>query len=296
MVRWLRVCVLAACGVLAAGPAPAQTSPAQTPPGMSGIYVLGSCAAAEEAWIVLAGIEVTIGKDSFFVEAEKTRQPPTPTGWSRVTDGRDHYFLRAVADGGIDYALAAEPSKETRRAIAAGTVYPPADAVNGPTWQIFQYKPCTALPPDMRVLHGEAVTLLRAFDPAVALCRAGSEACLEALFKAADKNPDGKLNTAEWSRVLRLAAYLSVGVSDDANEGEVAGALAVGLPLAPVIAASIVASYDYDGDGGTSLDEIAGERFGSGWSAGGRLGADAQRLFGDAALKLKALAPLLNQQ
>ena len=124
--------------------------------------------------------------------------------------------------------------------------------VNGPTWQIFQYKPCTALPPDMRVLHGEAVTLLRAFDPAVALCRAGSEACLEALFKAADKNPDGKLNTAEWSRVLRLAAYLSVGASDDANEGEVAGALAVGLPLAPVIAASIIASYDYNGNGGTN--------------------------------------------
>tara|TARA_A100001037_G_C14958703_1_gene548403 strand:+ start:158 stop:565 length:408 start_codon:yes stop_codon:yes gene_type:complete len=87
-------------------------------------------------------------------------------------------------------------------------------------------------------------------------------ACVKGLFDIADRHPDGKLTIAEWSRVIRTAVYWGV-VSEDADTGdlidpsETLAGFGATLVAAPLLAKALISSYDYDGDGKTSLKELS---------------------------------------
>ena len=90
------------------------------------------------------------------------------------------------------------------------------------------------------------------------------------MFAAIDKHPDGDLNTAELSRLVRVLIHLGFAVQDEPPAAEdLAAWTAASLFMAPLAATGLISSYDYDGDDSLSFDEIAGELAGAGILAPG---------------------------
>ena len=71
-----------------------------------------------------------------------------------------------------------------------------------------------------------------------------------------DVHPDGALSTAEWARLIRVMLYFSLAYGEKSKSTKLGAAYAISVLAVPLAAAALVSSYDYDGDGKTSLDEL----------------------------------------
>mgnify|MGYP006252534689 FL=1 len=67
------------------------------------------------------------------------------------------------------------------------------------------------------------------------------------------------LTQAELSRMLRVGAYMAAAASNDVKPADAFGAAASMIPLGPIAASAILASYDYNGDDRISLSELTND-------------------------------------
>ena len=84
------------------------------------------------------------------------------------------------------------------------------------------------------------------------------------MFAAIDKHPDGDLNKAELSRLVRVFIHLGAATQDAPSTEDLATWTGASVLIVPLVATGLISSYDYDGNGSLSFDEIAGELAGTG--------------------------------
>ena len=129
---------------------------------------------------------------------------------------------------------------------------------------------CAALPGSLPMLFAEAVAVFRRLDELDALCRGKDGVgarCIAAAFDLIDVSGDGRFSQAEISRALRAAAFF-IGHRMVAAEKSMSFvpledlyvAQLVATALGPVVAANLIASHDYDGDGLVSPGELMQDR------------------------------------
>lgn len=132
------------------------------------------------------------------------------------------------------------------------------DRLNG------DFRRCDAPPPAVAWTLGEVLTLFEAAGRINARCRAGDGArCALEAFRAVDVSGDGVLRQAELARVFRAVGFFVGYAATERNLVSARDMLvpsAIGGMVAPTIASRLVANYDYDGDGGLSLDELLQDR------------------------------------
>lgn len=129
---------------------------------------------------------------------------------------------------------------------------------------------CEALPGVMPLLFAEAVAVFGRLDEIDAACDAetGTAAhCLVQGFDIVDITGDGRFSRAEMSRVFQAAGFF-VGyrmVADRRGDafaplGELYLAQVAATILGPLLATNLIDSYDFDGDGFLTLDELTFDR------------------------------------
>jgi len=136
----------------------------------------------------------------------------------------------------------------------------PGSAPDSSDWNIERAISCPSLPPGPQALYGEMFAVLAALDAAETACAAGPQACARALFSVGDVHPNGSLNTAEISRLIRVLVQFGAIEQGNGSADAQAGIIAASVPLAPILARALISSVDYDGDDGLSLEEILGDR------------------------------------
>lgn len=177
-----------------------------------------------------------------------------------------------AASGGIIFAQA----RVVRDALV---VERPETAPIFLTTSLDDWTRCDTVPSLYRVLFGEAVALFEAFDHINAACEVGSSLdCVRAAFDFADVNGDRRLTHAEISRVFRAAAFYvgyeaSLAAAErrggtaasglarlQVGQQDLLAATALGTIIAPFITSNLIASYDYDGTGSITLEEMLQDR------------------------------------
>lgn len=224
----------------------------------SGVYAYPSCEEANDIWVVAAGLNLTADKDYFFIADWGPEDPVLDHGWRRIGwTFEDDAFVRVAPDDSIEWA------SPTERGDVADELPKTAESA-GESWTITRYAPCEAVPFPFSLLHGEAAAVLLALDAAVEPCSAGAPDCLGKVFSAFDKWPDGELRVAELSRAMRLALYLGVATGDSQRIEKLVAGTSAAVVFAPLLAMTVIASYDYDGSDSLSFEEIGGELQGAG--------------------------------
>ena len=257
----------------------------------AGVYAHPSCREAQDIWVVGAGLNLSADKDYFFVEDWGPEGPVLDHGWRRIGwIFDDDAFVRVAPDDSIEWASPTEGED-------IADELPKTAESAGESWTISRYARCEAVPFPFSLLHGEAAAVLLALDGAVEPCDAGAPDCLGKIFSAFDRWPDGELRLAELSRAMRLALYLGVATGDSPRIEKLVAGTSAAVIVAPLLAMTVIASYDYDGSDSLSLEEIGGELQGAGratmeideqWSGSALLESLSEhREF------LEALAPLL---
>jgi hypothetical protein len=119
---------------------------------------------------------------------------------------------------------------------------------------------CTTVPPAFAALHGEGLAFLHALETMEPACTGNDlKACGDAFMAYADVTKDGKLTAAELARVGRGAtwvAQMAIGTRDAELAVGMASSALVSLAAAEIL----VHSYDYDGSGSITLDELLKDR------------------------------------
>ena len=129
---------------------------------------------------------------------------------------------------------------------------------------------CPALPVRISLALAEAISVFERSDDIYDACVSDDGAgagCVPLVIELIDISNDGKLSQAEVARIMRVAAIaigylLSVEDQDEAfvpAETLIAAHLSA-LAVGPIAAATIIHSYDYDGDGYLSLGEVMQDR------------------------------------
>lgn len=123
---------------------------------------------------------------------------------------------------------------------------------------------CDELPPALALLHGEGLTMLRGLEAAEPPCTTGlMQECAEAFMSYADLNKDGRLNVAEVARVIRGAVWFAQ-MSAGTTAGELEAGLAASLPGGVAASEFVIRSYDYDGQGSITLQQLMRDRLSTG--------------------------------
>ena len=129
---------------------------------------------------------------------------------------------------------------------------------------------CESLPGITPILFAESFTIFGRRDELVAAC--GGESgitarCIGRAFDLVDITGDGRLSKAEISRVVRAAGFfIGYGMVVKNSEsvfvpvGKLYLAQVVAAALGPFVAANLIDSYDYGGDGFVSLAELMQDR------------------------------------
>lgn len=224
----------------------------------SGVYAYPSCREAQDVWVVTAGLNLAADKDDFFIDDWGPEGPVLDHGWRRIGQAfEDDAFVRVAPDGSIEWA------SPTERGGITGELPKTAESA-GKSWIFTRFAPCEAVPFPFSLLHGEAAAVLLALDAAAEPCGAGAPDCLGKVFSAFDKWPDGELRVAELSRAMRFALYLGVATEDSMRIEKLVVGTSAAVIVAPLLATTVVASYDYDGSDSLSFEEIGGELQGAG--------------------------------
>jgi len=210
----------------------AQTLPER----YAGVWVQGECSDAERVRLVnsLAVIDVL------------------------QRDGEPHLQILAInaarpGDQGVDLELA----------MADGETFDSHFSMEGDRLNDY-FARCDTPPPAVAWTLGEVVTLFDAAGRIHSRCRDDAGAgCVIEIFRAIDVSDDGVLREAEIARVLRAVGFVVGYATNERVLVPVRDLLmpsAIGSMVAPTIASGMVANYDYDGDGGLSLDELLQDR------------------------------------
>lgn len=123
---------------------------------------------------------------------------------------------------------------------------------------------CDELPPALAVLHGEGLAMLQGLEAMEPPCTAGAlQECADAFMSYADLNKDGRLNVAELARVIRGAvwfAQMSAGTTTEELETGLAASLLGGVAASEFV----IRSYDYDGQGSITPQQLMRDRLSTG--------------------------------
>jgi hypothetical protein len=236
------------CGLTSSGAAQAQDLPSN----LLGTYASGpgGCATPQIILHLTPRSIVTLrlhGADQL-ARINDTRMAG---GWLVATESGDEQsrvLLRVSGDGetaGIDQAV---PSDKIRD-----------DQLPGAT-PIVHLVRCAALPPLLTAVHGEGLAFLHAMEAMEPPCGGNDmKACGDAFMAYADVTGDHRLTAAELARVMRGAAWVAqmAGGTDNSELAlGLAGSTIAGLAVAEVI----IHSYDYDGSGSITMDELMKDR------------------------------------
>ena len=233
----------------------------------SGIYTDSTCADPSFLRIYVPDITIDIDRsgsnDSVSLGHLKPDSERLIHGWQRFrveySDGEtfDHFLRMGAADQVQSVWWNPGPRKAEEPPRNGWTNVLPsgeADATN--YWEMTTYSRCDTVSFPLSMLHGEPAAFLLSLEPAFHTCRYGHPTCIENAFSAADVHADGALSTAEWSRLIRVALYFALAYNETTEADKLGAAYAVSLLAVPLAAAALVSSYDYDGDGRTSLEEL----------------------------------------
>ncbi|MBV9783207.1 MAG: hypothetical protein JO264_05250 [Acidisphaera sp.] len=224
-----------------ATPAFAQDSPPASigdlPAAVQGTFAAGTCAAPERLLHITARSIVFLapGADEHLM---RLRRVQSLGEWSlAVGSGEDQprVLLRpAAAAPGLDFGV---PSVKLLDSQLPGDT------------PVTHLIPCTEIPPELALLHGEGIAFLHALEAMEAACGGDNpKPCLDAFMAYADVNRDGRLSAAEITRVIRGASWavqMAAGTSDGTLAAGLLGSALIGLGAAEII----VRSFDYDGKG-----------------------------------------------
>jgi hypothetical protein len=246
------------------------------PEPIQGIWATPNCNTAADTLVFFNGFYLWLGEDETTLTGLALADAQ-PEGFIRLeeTDGYPNFF-QVLPDGRLREAFLPDDAEWS--------------AVPNEDWPSTDYESCARLPRDKVMLHGEALALLSVANEAQAVCRSDQAACATTLFSGIDVTGDGNLSGAELARLLRVGGYLAA-VSEDngASNDDLAAVLAASLPVAPLVAAALVNSFDYDDSGTLSLVEISQDRA----TAMGGLEPDASAALGSRVDRMKeALKPL----
>lgn len=268
MRRLFAVCLLAWLAPLV------QAEP--VPERMQGVWATPNCNTAADTLVFFNGFYLWLGEDETTLSG-LTVSDTQPDDYIRLeeTDGYPNFF-QLLPDGRLRETFLPDNAEWS--------------ATPSQQWSSTDYEACGGLPRDKVMLHGEGFALLSVANQAQALCKNEQAACASALFNGIDVTGDGTLSTAELARLLRVGGYLAA-VSEDngATNDDLAAVLTASVPVAPLVAAALVNSFDYDNDGGLSLMEITQDRT----TALGGLESDTGAALGSRVDRMKeALKPL----
>ena len=261
---------LTAVTVIALAPPPANAAREGSSPESeirSGIYTDSTCSDPGFLWVYVPDITLDIERGtedgSVSVGFLVPDSEPLVHGWQRFraeySEGEPfEHFLRMANDDGVQllwWDPGATRENEPPRSVWA-KVLPSGDADEGEHWHVQTYARCDSIPFPLSLLHGEPAAFLFSLEPAIRSCRSGDPSCIARAFSALDIHEDGALSTSEWARLIRVALYFSLAYGEQTQTDQLAATYGVSVLAAPLAASAIVSSYDYDGDGKTSLEEL----------------------------------------
>lgn len=161
-------------------------------------------------------------------------------------------------------------------------------------FDIYTGEQCDSLPMPETILYGETLSFLEAADRAAAVCKTLPSVCAQELFSVADITGNLSLSVAEMARAVRSS--LTISAAMDSNDSDDAATVAVSVGLAPLAAAAFLHSFDYDGSGDLSFEELLGERLPSNYvqSNNNEISLEAWiNTFSDAARSASGMGSLL---
>jgi hypothetical protein len=222
------------------------------PAGLLGTYAAGpqACGAPDAVLHLTPRSVVSWDKDGDdrLIRIDTTR---AQGDWLLATGTGDELprvLLRQSGEGdqaGVDEVIPPEKTRDDKL---------PGDA------PLRHFARCSALPPAFAALHGEGLAFLHALEAMEPACTGNDlKACGEAFMAYADVTKDGKLTPAELARVGRGAtwvAQMAIGTHDAELAIGMASSALVSLAAAEIL----VRSYDYDGSGAITLDELLKDR------------------------------------
>ena len=218
------------------------------PKNLEGVWATPSCTAATDTLVIYNSFYLWIGEQETALTGFALA-PSQPEEWV-ILEESDGYpnFFKLLPDGKLRESFLPDNAE--------------FDSMPNQDWQATDYEPCgNAMPRNNALLHGEPAAVLQAVSDVQTLCETDRQACANQLFASFDVSGDGKLSTAEVARLLRVAGYVAaVSEATPAENNELAGVLAAGLPLGPLMASAIINSFDYNDDGGVSLEELSQDR------------------------------------
>ena len=233
----------------------------------SGIYSDSTCSDPGFLWIYVPDITIDIDRggadDSVSIGTLVPESERLVHGWQRfrgvyAKDETFEYFLRMATDERVELlwwdsgpAKVSEPPR-----VVWPQALPSGDPEAGDHWRVESYARCDTIPFPLSLLHGEPAAFLFSLEPVIRSCRSGHGSCIDEAFAAVDIHPDGALSTAEWARLIRVTLYFILAYGEKSKAETLGATYAVSVLAAPLAAAAIVSSYDYDGDGKTSLEEV----------------------------------------
>ena len=233
----------------------------------SGIYTDTTCSNPRLLWIYVPDITIDIDRGtadgSVSVGFLQPDSGPLAHGWQRFRleyspDETYGYFLRMAAGDGVQWVWWDPGSGKVREPPRGDwtKMLPSSDADAGEHWELVTYTRCDSIPFPLSMLHGEPAAFLFSLEPAIRSCRNGNPSCIPLAFGALDIHEDGALSTAEWARLIRVTLYFSLAYGEQRETGRLGATYAISVLAAPLAASALVSSYDYDGDGKTSLEEL----------------------------------------
>ena len=202
-----------AAGSLIGGVASAQEQ-TSIHPDFHGVWSFDSCTENGVGFLVAHGtMAILIDGGDARSQPLETDTDPDEAGWvaGRIED--QPLFFRRVAGTPDVLEIATAEGANGESSISVG----PGPAPDASVWNIERATSCAALPPGPQALYGEMFAVLAGIDDAGNTCAVGPQACAGALFSVGDVNPNGSLNTAEISRLIRVLVQL--GAIEQGNGG-----------------------------------------------------------------------------
>lgn len=245
------------CALLVWAPAPfARDADLNLPPEFAGHYATPSCKNYADG-----GFWALTRQQELFIE-DIVALGPIPVveikaGWLHVIEleGEEGYFItRDPPSGAILLALRDDSAPAGRKPWDS-------EATITRDFSITRYEKCAETPPEILMLYGEVLAIMRAMDDPIADCRAGKSSCVQGMFNAFEIRPGDGLSRAELARAIRyLMVFGAVQTPElDTSKG-VAGTSLGGFLLAPGLAQLLLLNFDYDMSGTLSLTELVGDR------------------------------------